>query len=166
MNVRPRADDLGRSESSPTVSLTDKCGKGATEALLDIGDRAIGKVSIWRHRMPEASLGIKRGKVPKVCVQAATVWPRAGWIRIQLARDRTGHEVIAIPELHYVGVMKACQHGSCRPFPVRRQDRLPDDQNLKIRIMDSFEQRFGCGGPPQAYWSCWRQQQHHPDTRR
>jgi hypothetical protein len=73
-----------------------------------------------------------------------------------------GHQVIVIPELHHAGIVKTAQDSAGWTFPIRRQNWLPNHHNLKLRIMDSFEQRFGCGGPPQAHRSRGREQEHHP----
>lgn len=98
-------------------------------------------------------------------MQPATAGLWAGRVGTQLACDCLCHQVIVIPKLHYAGIVEAGQDSIRRAFPIRRQNRLPDDEHLEPRIVDSFEQQFGCGGPPQAHRSRGRKQEHHPHIR-
>lgn len=75
------------------------------------------------------------------------------WVGNQLLGDGVGHHVIVIPELHNIGIVEARQDRIRRPFPVSWEDRLPNHKYLQAGILDSVEQCFGCGGPPQTHGS-------------
>jgi hypothetical protein len=50
------------------ISLAQQAGEIAPKALLSVCDRAVSKGSLWRCRLPQASLRIKRRKIPEVSV--------------------------------------------------------------------------------------------------
>jgi hypothetical protein len=78
---------------------------------------------------------------------------RASRVGGEFARDFARHHVVMVPELSDAGLVKACQHSSGRLLPIRWQNRFPNYQYMKVGVMDSFKQGFGCRGPLQAHRS-------------
>src|SRR5215469_7682577 len=72
------------------------------------------------------------------------------------------HKMLRIPKLSHSAVGDSSQCTLARWPPIRREDRLPNDEyaHLPVRVMR--KKLLRCGRPPQTTWSSWRQQQHHP----
>jgi len=76
---------------------------------------------------------------------------------VQLGAQLLGDQVVLVPELSDPRIRNATQDWVSWSAPIRRQDRLPYDQNGQIVGLLLLQYLFGCGGPPQTTWSCRRQ---------
>lgn len=67
--------------------------------------------------------------------------------------------MIRIPELPCPAVRDATESAAAWRTPVRREYWLPHDEHLDLAVGLPRQQIFGCGGPPQASWSSWGQEE-------
>jgi len=67
--------------------------------------------------------------------------------------------MLRIPKLARSGVCNSCECATAGRPPVCRWDRLRDNEYPHLPGGVPRQQLLSCGGPPQAGWSSWRQQQ-------
>jgi hypothetical protein len=132
------------------ILLAQQDGEFVGETRLGVDHGAIGEDGFRRSFLPQGPFGVKPGKIPQVPTQCATT--RMGAVRVggKFAGNFVSDRVIVVPELHDPSAVNAGQRRGCRPFPIGRENGFPHHQHLQARVMNLFEQGFGCRGPPQT----------------
>ena len=74
------------------------------------------------------SLWIQSDQVPECPLVPATTRLHGGELTIELFGD----DMALVPELFHLVVVNAAENGTCRPAPIRRENRFPDDKDRHL----------------------------------
>jgi hypothetical protein len=115
----------------------------------DSNDGTIPKNGSWRV-LPLRARRIENRIIPEepFIYAAFRLW--LSRFRAHHSAQLLGDEMLWVPELFCSTVRDSTQSARTRRSPVRRQNRLPHDQNMQFLVCIFLEKLFHCGGPPQT----------------
>ncbi len=134
-----------------------------TECLLQIG------YSLHHRSIPEDRSGlilpvrmrrVENRFVPVHPFLDATIRLRFGRPLLCKLIQRAGYGVLGVPKPAHALVRNSRHRASARRLPIRREDRLPNNQNAHLPLRVARQKLLHCGGPPQTYRSSGREKQH------
>jgi len=121
-------------------------------------NRAVGEREV-RNFVPSFVRRVENGHVPIEPVIVAAVGIEFGRVRRSKPRKVRRNQMLGIVELADARVRDALHGRAAGGSPICGDHRLPNDKHMERNFRVMLQERFGCGGPPQAERSCGRKEQ-------